>query len=91
MSKPILTLTQFMRRQQVIKQYRAFIRTAKRLPEGQAEDILNWVRADFKANSLVAASEEDKVKSLLAQGERMLKELRQNVDLATASYDEKTS
>jgi len=86
MSKPILTLTQFMRRQQVIKQYRDFIRTAKRLPQDQAEDILNWVRADFKTNSLVSPTEEEKVKSLLQQGERMLKELKQNVDLATASY-----
>jgi len=44
------------------------------------------VRADFKTNSLVSPTEEEKVKSLLQQGERMLKELKQNVDLATASY-----
>jgi len=46
------------------------------------------VRTDFKANSLVPASEEDKVKSLLAQGHRMLKELKQNVDLSIAGYEE---
>ena len=41
----------------------------------------------LQSNASVPAEQEDRVKSLLAQGDRMLKELRQNVDLSTASYD----
>jgi len=84
MVKPILTLNQFMVRQQVIKQFRTFLRTAKRLPVREAEDVIAWVRADFKANSSIAPTEEERIKSLLNQGEKMLKELKQNVDLSTA-------
>ena len=32
-AKPIMTLNQFMIRGQVMKQYRDFLRTAKRLPD----------------------------------------------------------
>ena len=39
----------------------------------------------FRANAKVPASDEEQVKALLQHGERMLKELKQNVDLATAS------
>lgn len=42
------------------------------------------VRSDFKANSRIAPTEEERIKSLLNQGEKMLKELKQNVDLSTA-------
>ena len=75
-----------MVRGQVLKQYRQFLRTAKRLPDRKAaDDVLIWVRADFKQNSIIPNSEEDKIKSLLLYGEKMLKELKQSVDLATAS------
>ena len=39
----------------------------------------------FRMNAKVPASDEEQVKALLQHGERMLKELKQNVDLATAS------
>ena len=45
-----------------------------------------WVRSDFKANASVPNSQEDQIKSLLKHGEKMLKELKQNVDFATASW-----
>jgi len=86
MVRPILSLNQFMLRQQVIKQYQTFLRTARKLPDPKdSQEAISWVRADFKANSSIPHSEEDKIKSLLKQGERMLKELKQNVDFATAS------
>ena len=86
MAKTFLTLNQFMVRGQVIKQYRQFIRTSRRLTDKRAgDDVLEWVRADFRSNSKIANSEEDKIKSLLLYGEKMLKELKQSVDLATAS------
>ena len=75
-----------MIRGKVLKQYRLFLRTARRLPDQRSsEDIVNWVRADFKANAIIPNSEEDKIKSLLLYGDKMLKELKQSVDLATAS------
>jgi len=82
--KPILTLNQFMRRGQVLAQYRSFLRTARKLPGGERTEIEELVKYDFRANSTVPASDEEQVKALLQHGERMLKELKQNVDLATA-------
>jgi len=85
-AKPVMTLNQFMVRGQVIKQYRDFLKTAKRLPDENAKkDIFDWVRRDFKTNSSIPHNQEDQIKSLLKYGERMLKELKQNVDFATAT------
>ena len=50
-----------------------------------SQDVVVWVRSDFKANASVPNSQEDQIKSLLKHGEKMLKELKQNVDFATAS------
>jgi len=69
----------------VLAQYRSFLRTARRLPGGERKEIEELVKYDFRANANVPASDEEQVKALLQHGERMLKELKQNVDLATAS------
>lgn len=83
--KPALTLKQFMLRQQVLKLYRSFFRTIRQLPDpGQRKDISQWVRADFKANKDIDPSSEDTIKSLMFNGEKMLRELRQSADLAKA-------
>ena len=81
-----LTLKQFMLRQQVIRLYREFFRATAKLEDGgQKEEIRSLIRADFKANqSLDTSLDEDKVKSLLFHGEKMLRELQQNVDLSKA-------
>merc|ERR1719381_54496 len=85
-AKPIMTLNQFMIRGQVMKQYRDFLRTAKRLPdEYMRKDVLEWVKADYRTNANIPNSQEDQIKSLLKYGDKMLKELKQNVDLATAT------
>ena len=85
-ARQILTLNQFMIRGQVIKQYRDFLRTAKRLPDQSSQnDVIDWVRKDFKQYSTIPNSEEDQIKSLLKYGEKMLKDLKQNVDFSTAS------
>ena len=39
--KNILTLNQFMVRGQVLKQYRDFLRTAKRLPDKSSQEVKN--------------------------------------------------
>ena len=49
------------------------------------QDIFVWVRSDFKNNASIPHSQEDQIKSLLKYGEKMLKELKNNVDLATAT------
>ena len=38
-AKPVMTLNQFMVRGQVIKQYRDFLKTAKRLPDENARKV----------------------------------------------------
>jgi hypothetical protein len=79
-----LTLKQFMLRQQVISLYRNFFRAIRRLPERQRGELSDWVRADFKANKGVDNSDEETIKSLLLNGEKLLRELKQSVDLSDA-------
>ena len=49
------------------------------------QDVIAWVRKDFKEYSSVPPSDEDRIKSLLKYGDKMLKDLKQNVDFSTAS------
>jgi len=49
------------------------------------KDVLEWVKADYRTNANIPNSQEDQIKSLLKHGDKMLKELKQNVDLATAT------
>ena len=49
------------------------------------QDVIDWVRKDFKQYSVIPNSDEDRIKSLLKYGDKMLKDLKQNVDLSTAS------
>ena len=49
------------------------------------KDVINWVRNDFKQHSSIPNSDEDRIKSHLKYGEKMLKDLKQNVELSTAS------
>jgi len=81
-----LTLKQFMLRQQVIILYRDFFRTTAKLEDaGQKEEIRALIRADFRANQTLDTSlDEDKVKALLFHAEKMLQELKQNIDLSKA-------
>lgn len=80
-----LTLKQFMLRQQVLKLYRNCFRTIRLIPDrNQRLDLEAWVRADFKANKTIDPKEEDQIKALMFNGEKMLNELKQSVDLAKA-------
>jgi len=81
-----LSLPQFMVRQQVIKQYRTFIRTARRLPDkNQTDGIIDMVRADFKHNKSIPVDDQMQIKAMYLYGEKMLKELTQSVDF-TSKY-----
>lgn len=80
-----LTLKQFMVRQEVLKQYRSFFRTIRLLEdENQKKEISQWVRSDFKANASVKNSEEERIKALLFHGDKMLRELKQSLQLSKA-------
>jgi len=84
-ARSALTLKQFMRRQDVLKLYRTFFRTLKQLPDkGQQTEVAHWVRTDFKANKNIDNSEEDRIKALIYQGQKMLNELKNNVEFSKA-------
>jgi len=84
-TRKALTLKQFMVRQEVLKLYRTFFRTIRQLPdERQKVEVADWVRSDFKSNKGVSVEDEVQIKSLLYNGEKMLRELKQSVDLSKA-------
>lgn len=84
-ARSALTLKQFMLRQEVLKLYRTLFRTLRQLPDkGQQEEVAIWVRTDFKANANIDPSQEDRIKALVYQGQKMLNELKNNVEFSKA-------
>jgi len=83
--RPALTLRQFMVRQQVLKLYRDCFRAiAKVKDESQRRDLKEWVRADFRANKDADPADEEAILAMLYNGEKMLREMKQSLDLAQA-------
>ncbi|GLV31816.1 uncharacterized protein CBL_07576 [Carabus blaptoides fortunei] len=81
MSKPMLSLKQFMVRQQVITLYRRMLRSIRQIPdEGYRKEMQQWVRSDFRSNA--HHTDEITIKMLITQGERSLKELENTIILA---------
>ncbi len=77
------SLRRFLIRQQVIGLYRDCLRTIRLLPDqSQRQELRDWARSDFKANKGV--DDEEAIKALLQNGNRMLRELKQSMDLANA-------
>jgi len=75
-----LTLKQFMRRSQVLAQYKSFLKTIKRLPDQTyAEDLIKWVRSDFKANKNV--TDVETIKFHLSHGEKQLQKLERMISI----------
>ena len=84
-ARPALTLKQFMLRQEVLKLYRTLFRTLRQLPDKrQQQETAAWVREDFKANKNIDPSQEDRIKALVYQGQKMLNELKNNVEFSKA-------
>ena len=84
-ARSALTLKQFMLRQEVLKLYRTLFRTLKQLPDkSQQQETAAWVRDDFKANKNIDPSQEDRIKALVYQGQKMLNELKNNVEFSKA-------
>ena len=85
MSRPALTLKQFLLRQQVMKLYIDFHRTIRKLPETEREEMRSWVRQDFKRNMyLDPEGDQETIKAMLLNGEKMLREMKQSAELAKA-------
>ena len=84
-ARSALTLKQFMLRQEVLKLYRTLFRTLRQLPDKrQQQETAAWVREDFKANKNIDPSQEDRIKALVYQGQKMLNELKNNVEFSKA-------
>ena len=84
-ARSALTLKQFMLRQEVLKLYRTLFRTLRQLPDKiQQQETATWVREDFKANKNIDPSQEDRIKALVYQGQKMLNELKNNVEFSKA-------
>ena len=84
-ARSALTLKQFMLRQEVLKLYRTLFRTLRQLPDkSQQLETAAWVREDFKANKNIDVSQEDRIKALVYQGQKMLNELKNNVEFSKA-------
>ncbi|CAH0390755.1 unnamed protein product [Bemisia tabaci] len=76
-----LSLKQFMLRKEVLKQYKTFLKTIKRVPDEQSRlELLDWIRRDYKNNK--HHSDEQTIKVMLKFGEKHLKDLETNLDLS---------
>ncbi|XP_005362003.1 LYR motif-containing protein 2 isoform X3 [Microtus ochrogaster] len=77
----VLTLKQFMRRQQVLLLYRKIFRAIRQVPsEADRKYLQDWAREEFKRNK--SATEEDTIRMMITQGNMQLKELERTLALA---------
>ncbi|XP_051043446.1 LYR motif-containing protein 2 [Phodopus roborovskii] len=77
----VLTLKQFMRRQQVLLLYRKILRAIRQVPSDSDRKYLqDWAREEFKRNK--SATEEDTIRMMITQGNMQLKELERTLALA---------
>ncbi|XP_057378644.1 LYR motif-containing protein 2-like [Daphnia carinata] len=74
--KKVLSLKQFMLRQEVLSLYREVLRTARKV-DGQKEEITKWARGDFEAHK--SQTDEATIRGLLINGKRMVKELQSTI------------
>ncbi|XP_050309223.1 LYR motif-containing protein 2 [Anthonomus grandis grandis] len=80
-TKPILTLNQFILKQEVKNLYRQFFRTIKEVPDKNYQnEIKEWTRAEFRQNS--NHTDELVIKMYLEYGKKSLKQLQNSVCLA---------
>ncbi|KAK4027146.1 LYR motif-containing protein 2 [Daphnia magna] len=75
--KKFLSLKQFMLRQEVLSLYREVLRTARKVDNGQKEEIAKWARSDFEAHK--SQTDEATIRGLLINGKRMVKELQSTI------------
>ncbi|GLH07162.1 LYR motif-containing protein 2 [Gryllus bimaculatus] len=79
-----MNLRQFMVRGRVLKLYREFLRSIKEIPDQSSkQELFDWVHKDFR--KFMHETDEFKIRSLIVNGERSLKELQQNLELSGVS------
>ncbi|KAJ8951492.1 hypothetical protein NQ318_000188 [Aromia moschata] len=80
-TKPVLSLKQFMLRQEVKNLYRNIFRTIRKVPDKQHQgELKDWARRDFRAN--LHHTDEITIKMYIKYGQRCLKELETSLSLA---------
>jgi len=83
-TKPTLTLRQFMLRQEVLKLYREIFRAIRQVPDKSSQlDLKQWTRSDFRSN--MHHTEELAIKMLMQQGRRSLTALQNSLHLSGAA------
>ncbi|XP_046447870.1 LYR motif-containing protein 2-like [Daphnia pulex] len=75
--KKVLTLKQFMLRQEVLNLYREVLRTARKVDRHQKDEIIKWARSDFETHR--SHTNEETIKGLLINGRQMVKELQSTI------------
>lgn len=81
MSKPALSLKQFIIRQEVLKLYREIFRTIRQVPEKSTQfELREWARHDFRTNK--NQNDEIAIKMLIQNGKRSLTELQNSLSLS---------
>ncbi|XP_060525547.1 LYR motif-containing protein 2 [Cylas formicarius] len=81
MNKPVLSLQQFILKQEVKKLYRNIFRAIKNVADKHyQEELKQWARRDFRTNS--HHRDEVVIKMYLQYGQRCLRELENNISLS---------
>lgn len=80
-SKPILSLQQFILKQEVKNLYRTIFKTIRAVPgENHQNELKEWARRDFRNNSTV--TDEITIRMHINYGKRCLKELQNSLALS---------
>ncbi|KAJ8918940.1 hypothetical protein NQ315_016842 [Exocentrus adspersus] len=81
LTKPILSLKQFILKQEVKTLYRHIFRAIRKVPDpAHRKELTEWARRDFRANANY--TDEVTVRMYLRYGERCLRELETSLNLA---------
>ncbi|KAK9870333.1 hypothetical protein WA026_006418 [Henosepilachna vigintioctopunctata] len=79
--KPVVSLKQFILKQEVKNLYRDIFRAIKKVPgKGQQEELKEWARRDFRANA--NDTDDLTIRMHISYGKRFLKELQNSLELS---------
>ena len=81
MERPLLTLRQFIRRQQTLCLYRDVLRAIREIDDIRYKrEVKEWVHEEFKKWKYT--KDEDVIHMLLSQGRIALRELKTSIEMA---------
>lgn len=75
-----MTFFQFLLKQDVKTLYRNIFKTIRKVPDNFQMELKEWARRDFRNN--IHHTDEVTIKMCIKYGERCLKELQSNINLA---------